>query len=110
MTLTRLPPPDLAIHPPRSMDATLEGYAWLPRMIDKARASRAGTIGTFRYPCPIDRACLTRLDLDPDTFADVASSLGHDDAILAALQRRGIPDAAEAWFDAVALEEDLHRT
>jgi hypothetical protein len=32
------------------MDATLDGYPWLPRMIDKARA---GTLGDYyRYPCP----------------------------------------------------------
>jgi hypothetical protein len=26
----------------RPMDATLDGYAWLPRMIDKSCAARAG--------------------------------------------------------------------
>jgi hypothetical protein len=91
------------------MDLTLEGYAWLPRMIDKARAARAGTIGRFLYPCPIDRACLSRLGLDPDAFADLAAALAGDDAILAALHRLGIPDAGTAWFDAVALEAELHR-
>jgi Domain of unknown function (DUF5069) len=91
------------------MDATLDGYAWLPRMIDKARAARAGTIGDFIYPCPIDRACLTGLRLDAATFADVASGLARDDAILAELRRLGMPRATDAWFDAIALEQTLHR-
>jgi hypothetical protein len=47
------------------MDATLNGYAWLPRMIDKSRAARAGT--------------------------------------------HGIASAADAWFDAVAYEDELQR-
>ena len=89
------------------MEATLDGYAWLPRMIDKARAARAQTLGDFIYPCPIDRECLRRLGLDADTFAALVSSLGDDRAILAALRRRGIPSSAEAWFDAPALEAAL---
>ena len=50
---------------PEPMDARLAGYPWLPRMIDKARASHAGTLGTYyRYPCPIDRACLELIGID----------------------------------------------
>ena len=90
------------------MDETLDGYAWLPRLIDKARASRAGTIGDLVHPCPVDKACLTHLGIDAETFGDIASELGDDDAILAELRRRGIPSALDAWFDAIALEESLH--
>lgn len=33
------------------MDATVDGYARVPRMIDKARAATAGTLGDYyRYP------------------------------------------------------------
>jgi hypothetical protein len=43
-------------------------------MIDKARASHAGTLGTYyRYPCPIDRACLELLGIDADAFRDIAN-------------------------------------
>ena len=108
MTTTHEPPaPDLGISGPREMEATLDGYAWLPRMIDKARAARAGTLGDFIYPCPVDRACLTRLGLDAKTFADVASEFTRDGAILAELRRLGVPPAAQAWFDAPALEQTL---
>lgn len=101
--------PDLTITAPRRMDATLNGYVWLPRMIDKARAARAGTLGGYLYPCPIDRTCLAGLGLDAETFADIASDLTDDDAILFGLRRRGIPSPAASWFDPVALEERLQR-
>ena len=89
------------------MDARSGGYAWLPRMTDKARASRAGTLGQFIYPCPIDRACLGRLGIDPDTFADIAEGAPNDEAVLASLEAFGVapPDPA---FDPVALEEELN--
>ena len=101
--------PDLRIHEPRPMDETLEGYAWLPRLIDKARASRAGTLGDLVHPCPVDKKCLGLLGIDATTFGDIAGELGDDHAILAELRRRGIPTAEEAWFDAIAFEESLHR-
>ena len=40
------------------MDETLEGYAWLPRIIDKARAYDAGMLGSCVHPCPVDQRCL----------------------------------------------------
>jgi hypothetical protein len=101
--------PDLRVHPPRPMEATLAGYAWLPRMIDKARAHAAGSAGTFVYPCPIDRTCLGLLGLDAPTFSRVADAFARDGAILAELARRGIPAPADAWFDPVALEHRLGR-
>jgi hypothetical protein len=42
---------DLAHEEPPPMDAKLAGYPWLPRIIDKARASHAGTLGTY-YATP----------------------------------------------------------
>jgi Domain of unknown function (DUF5069) len=65
---------DLAREDPAPMDATLDGgYPRLPRMIDKARASHAGTLGDYyRYPCPIDTACLELLGINADTFRGIA--------------------------------------
>ena len=93
---------------PRPMEARLDGYVWLPRMIDKARAARGGTLGNLVHPCPVDQACLARLGLDARTFGDVAERHESDDDVLAALQRLGIASAADAWFDVIALEESLH--
>lgn len=100
---------DLTVEEPRPMDATLRGYEWLPRMIDKAAAARTGTLGDYyRYPCPIDRTALDRLGIDADTFADIVERTETDDAVLDELGRVGIPTAAQAAFDPVTLNEELH--
>ncbi len=91
----------------RPMDAELEGYAWLPRMIDKSRAARAGTLGDLVHPCPIDARCLQRLGLGVAEFGDVVAANPDDASVLAALRARGIPDATDAWFDAEGYEREL---
>ena len=93
----------------RSMDATLEGYAWLPRLIDKARLARAGRLGDLVHPCPVDRRCMTLLGIDVATLHAIVDREPHDAGVLAALRRRGIPAAQEAWFDAPAFEAELQR-
>jgi quercetin dioxygenase-like cupin family protein len=91
----------------RPMDATLDGYAWLPRMIDKSRAARAGTLGDAVHPCPVDRRCLALLGIDFDRFTEGVSRSGNDAEVLAGLRAAGIASAAEAWFDAPAWEDAL---
>ena len=49
------PPPDLTRRPPRSLRCRLGGYAVLPRMLDKCRATIAGTAGDYHFNCPLDR-------------------------------------------------------
>jgi hypothetical protein len=91
------------------MDATLAGYPWLPRMIDKARAARADTLGDYyRYPCPIDRACLKALGIDPQQFADIAEHAASDAAVAHQLIALGVPTPDELGFDPRALLHDLH--
>jgi hypothetical protein len=99
--------PDLTRTEPRPMDATLQGYAWLPRMIDKSAASRAGTLGGYVHPCPVDRRCLELLGLDAQTFGDVVARSASDEEVLDGLRALGIPTAEEAWFDAPAFEAQL---
>lgn len=91
----------------RPMDATLDGYAWLPRMIDKSRAARAGTLGDAVHPCPVDRRCLALLGIDFETFSDVVARSADDAEVLAGLRAAGIASAAAAWFDAPAWEDAL---
>jgi mannose-6-phosphate isomerase-like protein (cupin superfamily) len=92
----------------RPMDATLDGYAWLPRMIDKSRHARAGTLGTAVHPCPVDRRALALLGIDVETFGAVVAAAGDDDAaVLDGLRAAGIASAEEAWFDAPAWEDEL---
>ena len=91
------------------MDETLAGYAWLPRMIDKARAANAGTLGGYVHPCPVDQRCLGLLGVEPRAFRALASSARTGADVLAGLERAGARSAGEAWFDAAAFEEELMR-
>jgi hypothetical protein len=47
--------PDLSQHPPRSVRVRLGGYAHLPRLLDKARATLRGKNADYHYNCPLDR-------------------------------------------------------
>src|ERR1700755_2200056 len=87
---------DLTAHAPRGLDAELEGYAWLPRMLDKARATLAGQAGRYPFGCPVDHTCRARL--------------GVTAAALAARRARGSAPAAEAGCDGQAVEDELQET
>lgn len=92
------------------MDAKLAGYPWLPRMIDKARASQAGTLGTYyRYPCPIDKACLDLLGVDADTFREIAKEAVDGQAVIDQLATIAASAEQIIDFDPVQLNDDLHR-
>ena len=45
---------NLSKEPPRSPRAHLGNYALMPRMIDKGRATLAGTAGEYHFACPLD--------------------------------------------------------
>jgi quercetin dioxygenase-like cupin family protein len=96
-----------ALREPRPMDAELEGYAWLPRMLDKARAHVAGTSGAYQFGCPVDHTCLAHLGISPELVLDLVAPHPDDAGVLAALRAHGIPPARDAWFDAVAVEDEL---
>jgi quercetin dioxygenase-like cupin family protein len=98
---------DLARVEPRALDAELDGYAWLPRMLDKARATLAGTNGSYLFGCPIDHTCMARLGISQNLVLDLAGRYGDDEDVMIALQDHGIPPAPEAWFDGQAVEDEL---
>ena len=86
----------------------LDGYAYLPRMFDKARARLGGDTDAPMFGCPLDHSCLARLRVYPETVLELVRAHGDDDrAILAGLREHGIPPAADAWFDARATEDEL---
>src|SRR4029434_4797383 len=53
--VVKLAAPDLTQRPPRSPRSRLGGYSVLPRALDKARATLAGTHGEYHFNCPVDR-------------------------------------------------------
>jgi quercetin dioxygenase-like cupin family protein len=86
----------------------LEGYAYLPRMFDKARARLGGDADAPTFGCPLDHSCMASLGVYPETVLELVGANGDDDrAILAGLREHGIPPPTEAWFDARATEDEL---
>ena len=73
--------PDLTQFPPRSPRVRLGGYAILPRMLDKGRATLAGKPGEYHYACPLDQQFLDFAGIDPEALKAVLPQ--SDTAVLA---------------------------
>ena len=62
------------------MQATLGGYAWLPRIIAKARAKLRGEMPPdLMYSCGGDRRFLKSIGADPADFLQQVWEAGDDD-------------------------------
>jgi hypothetical protein len=73
---------DLTQNPPRSARVRLGGYATLPRMLDKARATIAGKNGEYHYNCPLDQRLLEFLGIDADALQkEIASGTGDGEIL-----------------------------
>jgi mannose-6-phosphate isomerase-like protein (cupin superfamily) len=101
--------PDLTVGTPRRFGLELEGYAHVPRMLDKARATLAGRAGSYQFGCPVDHTCMARLRVTLELVLELAGRHADDGRVLQALREHGIPSADEAWFDARAVEDELQR-
>ena len=90
-------PPAISAAPvvPRRWSDSVDGIAWLPRLIDKARMAQAGTLGAYLFGhSPFDAALLKRLRTSTEEFAEIVSAAATDDAVLGALRARGFDEAA----------------
>jgi len=86
--------------PPRRWNEQLGGIYWLPRLVDKARAALAGTLGDYLYgQSPMDRGLLRALGVSHREFAVIVKSSPDDAAVLLALRDRdgAALDRARAW-------------
>jgi mannose-6-phosphate isomerase-like protein (cupin superfamily) len=99
--------PDLATGEPRPFGLELDGYAHVPRRLDTARATLAGTAGTYRFGCPVDHTAMARLGVAPELVLELAGDFADDRRVLDGLREYGIPPAREAWFDSQAVEDEL---
>jgi hypothetical protein len=87
---------DLATQVPRSPFDELEGFCWLPRLIDKKRAHDAGTDGEYSpYPCPGDKGFLKAFGVEAGPLGDVIKG-GADDAAVTAWVVANAKDASAA--------------
>jgi hypothetical protein len=101
--LSTISAPDLTIRPPRSGRCRLGGYALLPRMLDKGRATIAGINGEYHYDCPLDQHILNYLGLDAAALRDQLATGKGDGEILewinANATHKRAPWEIEQWSD-----------
>ena len=94
--MSHIPAPDLTQRPPRSPRVRLGGYALLPRLLDKGRATLAGKNGEYHYNCPLDQRILGFLGLDAEALSAELAKGGGDGEILAWIAANG-KHPREAW-------------
>jgi len=96
---------------PRRGRDEYDGYMWLLRVFDKARAAADGTIHDYIYPCPMDKGVFERWGITAAEFDEAIRTRRGDEAILAWLKARagdGPRDAANRWLG-VDKTENLDR-
>jgi len=71
--------------PRRGRDET-DGFMWLKRVFDKARAAADETIFDYIYPCPMDQGVFERWGITPKQFDEAIRTRRTDDEILAWLK------------------------
>ena len=74
--------PDLTQRAPRSARVTLGGYAILPRMLDKGRATINGKNGEYHYNCPLDQRFLEFAGVDAEKLKTELATGKGDGEIL----------------------------
>ena len=79
--------PDLTKRPPRSVRVRLGGYVILPRMLDKGRATIAGTQGEYHYDCPTDQRFLEFAGIDAGALKKQLATGKGDGEILQWIQK-----------------------
>ena len=93
--------PDLTQHPPRSPRTRLGGYALLPRMLDKGRATLIGKNGEYHYNCPLDQRLLDFLGISADALkTELATGKGDGEIlewILANATNKHTPCEVAQW-------------
>ena len=86
---------------PRRGREALDGYLWLARVFDKARAARNRTIHDYIYPCPMDRGVFDRWGITSRMFDAAIENAHTDDEIVAWVKAR-VPEArrdnANRWL------------
>ena len=91
---------------PRPGREAIGDALWLARIVDKARAAKAGTIHDYIYPCPMDKGVLDRWGIGIEEFEAAIHNDPSDGAMFRWLLERTTPDrilAANAWL----LEEKI---
>jgi len=81
---------------PRRARETYGGFNYLLRVFDKGRASKAGTIHDYLYPCPMDQEVFALWGITAEQFTAALDTCTTDEQILAWLKARVTPEARDA--------------
>jgi len=96
-------PTDLTQRPPRSPRVRLGGFSVLPRMLDKGRATIAGTPGEYHYACPLDQRFLDFAGVDAEALkTELAEGKGDGEIlewVLANSKTKPNEGAIRAWSE-----------
>lgn len=99
-------PPNLTLRPPRSPRVRLGGYAALPRILDKARATLVGNQGEYIYNNPLDTLFFSFTGITAEALLERVKTGAGDWEILEWVQanapRCPSPFEIEAWSQWVA--------
>ena len=108
--------PDLTQHAPRSPRVRLGGYAMLPRVLDKARASLVGKAGDYKYGNPMDQHFFGFTGITQDALLEQVKTGAGDWELLLWVNNHANPKRAphdvrawSAWLETMAIgdAEDL---
>lgn len=86
---------------PRRGRDEVNGYLWILRAFDKARAAADKTIHDYIYPCPMDKGVFERWGITAAEFDAAIVTRRTDDEIVAWLTERvdaAHRDAANHWL------------
>jgi hypothetical protein len=86
---------------PRRGREAIGDALWLLRAADKGRASAAGTIYDYIYPCPMDKGMMERWRVTPAEFDSALARFPTDDLLYDWFKSRVRPEdvaAANAWL------------
>ncbi|MCH6258170.1 DUF5069 domain-containing protein [Puniceicoccaceae bacterium K14] len=102
-TASKLVAPDLTKRPPRSLRVELGGFAILPRLLDKCRATLASTNGEYHFNCPLDQLFLQFVGLNPEALQEQVATGKNDGEMLEWVQKnssikRGVWEI-DAWTE-----------
>jgi hypothetical protein len=91
--------PDLNLHPPRSVRVRLGGYAHLPRLLDKARATLAGKNAGYHFNCVMDRTFFEFTGINHETMLAEIKTGKSDTEMLAWVREntKRLPSEIYAW-------------
>jgi hypothetical protein len=92
---------DLTKRAPRSPRIRLGGFVILPRMLDKGRASLAGSIGDYKFNCPLDQHFLSFVQIEADLILEQLRAGKGDGEVLEFImthcKQKPLPQEIVAW-------------